>query len=171
MFHSIKKIPLVLIGFIMIQILTNLNSSLTAFPFLHYGMFSEKINYQAYYETYQIEVDGQWLKGSDFSIQDWEMIQTPLIIQKQIQQTKDFEKDKMYIAFFLSKLGLSAIYHKIQLHLDNTKLSPLSYNKYYKNYLEKILDKPIKKLKVQLCYFAFRDQNYQLLAKQIIIQI
>jgi hypothetical protein len=171
MSFSIKKIPFLILGFFIIQIFTNLNGSLTAFPFLHYGMFSEKINYQAYYETIQIEVNGQLLKGSDFSIQNWEMIQNPLLIHKQIQQNNDFEKDKMYIHFFLNKLGLSSIDYKIKKHLDNVKPDPAAYGLYYKKYLEKILDRPISRLNVNLCYFAFRDKTYHLLSKKIIVQI
>ncbi len=171
MSFSIKKIPWLILGCFAIQIFTNLNSSLTAFPFLHYGMFSEKINYQAYYETFQIEVDGQLLKGSDFSIQDWEMLQSPLLIHHQIQQNNDFEKDKMYIHFFLAKLGLSAIDDLMKPHLNNTKLSPTEYNRYYKNYIEKVLGKSITQLEVKLCYFAYRDNAYQLLSKKTIVHI
>jgi hypothetical protein len=167
----VKKIPFILLFFFLVQFFVNLNGSLTVFPFLHFGMFSEKIMLQSEYDAYQIEVDGVKLIASDFSIQDWEMIQTPIQIRTANVSSNDNAKDRMYIHYFLRKMGLQKIDSTILNELNNEAYSDSVYYNHYKTYLSHILDKPIEQLKLYHSTYAFKNGTYLLIQKTPIITL
>jgi hypothetical protein len=171
MSFTLKNTPKLIFIFFLIQIIVNLNSSLTAFPFLHFGMFSEKITLKPSYQTYQIEVDNQVLNGMDYGIHEWEIMQTPIIIKENIEASNDFEKDKLFISFFLEKLGLSFFNQAVSENLNNAIESDQIFNINYKKYLEKVLNKKIEHVKVYTCQFIFKDNQYLLLDKKVIVNL
>jgi hypothetical protein len=167
----LKDIPKFIFVFFLIQIIVNLNGSLTAFPFLHFGMFSEKIELKPSYQTYQIEVDNQVLNGMDYGIHEWEIMNTPIMIKENIKTSNDFEKDKVFIHFFLEKFGLNFFSQAISENLNNPIWSDQTFNINYKNYLEKVLKKKIGHVKVYACQFIFKDNQYLLLDKKVIVNL
>jgi hypothetical protein len=167
----LKNTTKLIFVFFLLQIMVNLNGSLTAFPFLHFGMFSDKIALKPTYQTYQIEVDGEVINGMDYGIHEWEIMQTPLMIKENISVSNDFEKDKMFIHFFLEKLGLRFFNQAITENLNNQIVSEQTFQINYKKYLEKVLNKKIKYVKVYTCQFIFKDKQYLLLDKKLIVNI
>ncbi len=167
MLQQLKQTPKLIILFFLIQFVVNLSSSVTCFPFLHYGMFSEKKEKQTIYSTYQIEVDGKILNGIDLSVQDWEILQTPLSVLDNYILSTDNEKDKLYIHYFLNKFGMKKFDEGIRLNLDNTYYSDDAFGVYYKGFLEKILSKSIQHFKVYSCQFNYANNTYVLQNKYL----
>jgi hypothetical protein len=167
MLQQLKQTPKLIILFFLIQLVVNLSSSVTCFPFLHYGMFSEKKEKQSVYSTYQIEVDGKILNGMDLSVQDWEILQTPLSVLDNYILSADNEKDKLYTHFFLNKLGMKNLDAGIGGNLDNTYYSDAAFSAYYKVFLEKVLSKNVQHFKVYHCQFSYTNNAYILQNKYL----
>jgi hypothetical protein len=65
-------------AFFLIQVTIDLAHSVTAYPFEHYGMFSESFPAPDSLSTFEIIADGRRLEAADFGIYRWDMIQQPL---------------------------------------------------------------------------------------------
>jgi hypothetical protein len=167
MLQKLKQTPKIIILFFLIQFAVNLSSSVTCFPFLHYGMFSEQKEKQTVYATYQIEVDGEILNGMNMSVQSWEILQTPLSVLDNYILSTDNEKDKLYTHFFLKKFGLKKFDEGLGLNLDNPYYSDDAFSVYYKGFLEKILSKNIQHFKVYNCQFSYSNNTYILQNKYL----
>ena len=83
-----------LIGFIVLQVGVDLAHSVTAFPFVHYGMFSESFARPDSLAVFEITVDGKLLEARDFRVYRWDMVQVPLAGFEQQEFTHDFAFDK-----------------------------------------------------------------------------
>ncbi|MBX3255359.1 MAG: hypothetical protein KF862_14555 [Chitinophagaceae bacterium] len=62
----------------LIQLVIFYKQGAVATPFFNYGMYSEKILSKDQYEIYKVYVNGELLKGDDYSIQEWDKIYVPV---------------------------------------------------------------------------------------------
>jgi hypothetical protein len=141
------------IGFICLQIGIDLAHSVSFFPFVHYGMFSQPLARQDSVEAFDITADGQRLKPTDFLIYQWDMVMTPLQALEQQTQTGDYAFDKQKLREGLQRVGLGAVYTAVEPNLNNTGQFP----GWYKSYISDLVGHPIRLLKVDRTWYQFAD--------------
>jgi hypothetical protein len=124
-----------IIGFFILQIGFDLAHSVTAFPFVHYGMFSQSFAQPDTLTVFRVSVDGVALRAEDFRVYSWDMVQEPLEAAQKRALTNDFAADKARLGEF---------YNKLKPNLDNTG----DFVPWYKAYLGRLLGHPVGVLKV-----------------------
>jgi hypothetical protein len=162
---------LLLIGFFVIQILVDLGHSVTAFPFVHYGMFSESFRQPDTLVVFEITVDGRRLNAQDFRIYPWDMIQTPLQAIDRQMQTVDARFDKEKLRSGLHFIGAGALYRLLAPNLDNTPSTAARFPEWYKRYLSRLLGHPIRTLEVDKTWYLTADSHFHLLKKDLWINL
>ena len=141
-------------AFFAIQIVVDLCHSLTAFPFVHYGMFSESVPTNGNVR-YEIVVDKQQLEAANFGIYRWDMIQQPLAAFDRQAETADFAFDRSRI-----KAIFPGIYSRLSHNLENAPTVEAAFPDWYMGYLSRLLQRPIHSLQV------FRDR-YSILGTRL----
>jgi hypothetical protein len=139
------------IGFICLQIVVDLAHSVSFFPFVHYGMFSQTISREDSVEAFEVTVDGQRLKPADFLIYQWDMVMTPLQAVEQQTQTGDYAFDKEKLREGLQRVGLGAVYKLVTPNLDNTGQFP----EWYRSFLSGLVGHPIQRLEVEKTWYQW----------------
>ena len=140
-----------IIGFFILQIALDLAHSVTVFPFVHYGMFSESFAQQDSVEVFEVRVDGRLLRPGDFSIYRWDMVQTPLGAYEKQTATGDYAFDKEKLAAAMQKTGLTYLYNELKPNLDNTG----SFIPWYKRYLGGLVGHPITTVQVNKAWYRW----------------
>jgi hypothetical protein len=128
-----------IIGFFILQIGLDLAHSVTAFPFVHYGMFSQSFPRPDTLTVFRVSVDGTALRPSDFAVYRWDMVQGPLEAAEKRSATADFALDKQKL-----QTALGPIYNNLSSNLNNTG----DFVPWYKSYLGRLLGRPIRALRV-----------------------
>jgi|SRR5580658_329477 hypothetical protein len=145
----VKKGPVVLVAaFFAIQVIVDLFQSVTAYPFEHYGMFSESYAAPDSLSTFEIIADGQPLDAADFGIYRWDMIQQPLAAFDRQSRTNDFAFDRSRI-----KAVFPCIYFRLSTNLENAPTVAAAFPDWYLNYLSRLLHHPIHSLQVNRCRY------------------
>jgi hypothetical protein len=139
------------IGFICLQIGIDLAHSVSFFPFVHYGMYSQPIARLDSVEVFEITADGQRLKPADFLIYQWDMVTTPLQAHEQQTQTGDYGFDKQKLREGLQRVGLGAVYSAVEPNLNNTGQFPA----WYKSYISSLVGHPIRQLEVDRTWYQW----------------
>jgi hypothetical protein len=146
-----------IIGFFLLQVIFDVAHSITAFPFVHYGMFSESFSRPDSLSVYELIADGKTLQAGDFSIYQWDMTQTPLkALEKQIQ-TRDFAFDKEKMDAGMARIGMRWALQFAKPNLDNRANTAARFPEWYKSYLGRLLGHPIKTLRVDKMVYRFID--------------
>ncbi|HEV3411704.1 MAG TPA: hypothetical protein VG101_04455 [Puia sp.] len=145
-------------AFFLIQIAIDLAHSVTAFPFVHYGMFSESFPAPDSLLRYEVIVNGKTLDPADFRIYRWDMIQGPLAAFDKQVQTADFAFDKEKF-----RAALPGIYSRISANLDNSPALAANFPEWYRNYLSSLLRRPIRTLLVNRARYRFEDNRFILM--------
>jgi len=133
-----------LIAFFILQIGLDLAHSVTAFPFVHYGMFSQSFPHPDTLTVFRVSVDGETLRPEDFAVYRWDMVQGPLGAAEKRAVTNDFAGDK-------KRLG--SLYNRLRSNLDNTG----DFAPWYKGYLGRLLGRPVGVLKVDKLRYRWSD--------------
>ncbi len=139
------------IGFICLQIGMDLAHSVSFFPFVHYGMFSQRLARQDSVEVFEVTADGQRLKPADFLTYQWDMVTTPLQAVEQQTQTNDYAFDKEKLREGLQRVGLGAVYKAVAPNLNNTGQFPT----WYKSYISGLVGHPIQQLEVEKTWYQW----------------
>jgi hypothetical protein len=129
-------------AFFAIQIAVDLCHSLTAFPFVHYGMFSESVPANGRVR-YEIFVDNQQLEAANFGIYRWDMIQQPLAAFDRQSESADFAFDRSRIRAIFPD-----IYSRLSHNLENAPTVEATFPDWYMGYLSRLLHRPIHSLQV-----------------------
>jgi hypothetical protein len=159
---SVKKGLFVLVAaFFTIQVFVDLFQSVTAYPFEHYGMFSESYAAPDSLSTFEIIADGQRLETEEFGIYRWDMIQQPLAAFDRQSRTNDFAFDRSRIKAFFPR-----IYSRLSNNLENAPTVAAAFPDWYLNYLSRLLHHPIHSLRVNRCRYRFL-QNQPILTQTI----
>lgn len=141
-----------IIGFFVLQIGFDLAHSVTAFPFVHYGMFSESFKQPDSILVYRIEVDGTMLRPEDWSVYSWDMVQLPLAAAVKRQETNDFAFDKDKLRAGMAATGLPGVYNSLKFNLNNQG----DFMAWYKGYLGRLLGRPVARLRVDKCWYRWK---------------
>ena len=155
-----------LIGFIVLQVGVDLAHSVTAFPFVHYGMFSESFARPDSLAVFEITVDGKLLEARDFRVYRWDMMQVPLAGFEQQQLTHDFAFDKDKLEAGFSFVGAAGLFQAVSPRLDNTGSVTAQFPGWYKAYLSGLLGRPIRTLRVDKVWYRYGNGQLQLLRKE-----
>jgi hypothetical protein len=129
-----------LIAFFIVQIGFDLAHSVTAFPFVHYGMFSQSFARPDTLTVFRVSVDGSLLRPEDFAVYRWDMVQGPLEAAEKRLATGDFAFDKAVV-----QARLGSWYNELKPNLDNTG----PFVPWYKGYLSRLLGRPVGALRVE----------------------
>jgi hypothetical protein len=143
-----------------IQIAFDLAHSVTAFPFVHYGMFSESFAAPDSLLSYEVTVDGQRLVPADFNIYHWDMIQQPLGAFDKHSATADFAADKKRMQSILS-----GPYSLVAANLSNDHTVADRFPDWYRNYLSRLIHRPIHTLQVDHAWYQYQNSHFILLKK------
>jgi hypothetical protein len=141
------------IAFIVLQIGIDLSHSVTFFPFVHYGMFSQILPRSDSIEIYRVTVDGRRLEPADLPIYRWDMVQTPLEAYDLQTATHDYVFDKEELQKGMQWAGAGPLYRTLKTNLDNTGDFP----SWFKSYLGGLLGHPIGRLSVEKTWYRYSD--------------
>ncbi|HET6254646.1 MAG TPA: hypothetical protein VFE32_11255 [Puia sp.] len=144
-----------IIAFFAIQIAFDLAHSVTAFPFVHYGMFSESFSAPDSLLRYTVIVDGRPLEPDGFPIYRWDMIQQPLTAIDRQTATNDFAFDKSKLA-----AAFPAGYSRVSANLDNSPTLATDFPDWYRNYLSRLIGQPIHTLQVNRTWYRYKDNQF-----------
>jgi hypothetical protein len=155
-----------LIGFIIVQLAVDLAHSVTAFPFVHYAMFSGSFARPDSLSAFEVTVDDKRLEASDFRVYRWDMVQVPLAGFERQQLTHDFAFDKEKARDYLFG-GRSGFVSKTVLpQLDNDDSVTAHFPQWYKQYLSGLLGRPIHNLRVDKTWYRYAGGRLQLLRRK-----
>ncbi len=152
-----------LIGFFVIQILVDLCHSVTAYPFVHYGMFSESFPQPDSLTVFTITADGQLLQPGDFSIYRWDQVQNPLLAFDRQVSTRDFAFDKEKLQKGMHFIGGGSLYPLLLPNLNNTAITAARFASWYKTYLSSLIGRPIHSLRVDKTWYRYDGAHFVLL--------
>lgn len=155
-----KGLIFLLAAFFAIQIAFDLAHSVTAFPFVHYGMFSGSLSAPDSLESYEVVVDGHRLDPRDFSIYKWDMIQQPLASFDKLVATDDFAFDKSTF-----RAAFPSLYARVSDNLDNTEYPESRFPDWYANYLSRLMGHPIGSVAVTRTCYRYEKGRLTLLSK------
>jgi hypothetical protein len=156
-----------LIGFIILQVGLDLVHSVTAFPFVHYGMFSESFDQPDSLWVYEVTVDGRRLDASNFRVYRWDMVQVPLAGFEQEQLGRDADSDKPKAGDSPAMIEARLIYRSIlPRQLENDDSLSVHFPKWYKQYLSRLLGHPVRTLRVDKAWYRYDGGRLQLLQKK-----
>jgi hypothetical protein len=147
-------------AFFAIQIAFDLAHSVTAFPFVHYGMFSESFSEPDSLLSYQVTVDGHRLDPRDFRIYKWDMVQQPLAAFDRMTATNDFAFDK---STFQTKFP--AVYAHVSGNLDNLPYPEARFPDWYAGYLSALIGHSIRSVNVDRTWYRQTPSGLILLNK------
>jgi hypothetical protein len=148
-----------IIGFFILQIGFDLAHSLTAFPFVHYGMFSQSFARPDTITVFRVSVDGQALRPADFAVYRWDLVQGPLEAAEKRAVTMDFAVDKDRLFSGLRALGFGELYSELKPNLDNTS----AFVPWYKGYLGRLLRRPVRALEVDKLRYRWMRGRMELI--------
>jgi hypothetical protein len=154
-----KWLIIAMAAFFAIQITFDLCHSVTAYPFEHYGMFSESFSAPDSLSTYEIIADGKRLDASNFGIYRWDMIQQPLAAFDQQWRTGDFASDRSRI-----RDAFPGPYSLLSFNLENLP-TMANFPEWYSRYLSRLLHQPLSSLRVNRCQYRFL-QNHPILIQK-----
>jgi hypothetical protein len=154
------------IGFIVIQVGVDLAHSVTAFPFVHYGMFSESFARPDSLAVYEVTVDGKLLLARDFRVYRWDMIQGPLAASEEQHISRDFEFDKEKMDAGLARVGGKQFFHSVSPLLNNSPSVEEEFADWYKQYLSGLLGHPVRSLRVEKAWYRYAGGRLVLLRKE-----
>lgn len=150
------------LAFFVVQIGFDLAHSVTAFPFVHYGMYSESFPRPDSILVYRIAVDGVPLRQADFSIYGWDMVQGPLAAESRRVGSNDYAFDKEKFLAGLRAVHQASLYNQLKPNLDNRG----DFASWYKGYLGRLLGHPVGALTIEKTWWRWKDGRMQLLGTQ-----
>jgi len=148
------------IAFFAIQVAFDLAHSVTAFPFVHYGMFSESFSAPDSLLQYEVTVDGRRLDPRDFRIYQWDMVQQPLAAFDRQISTGDFAFDKSKF-----HANFPSLYARVSDNLDNSSYPEARFPDWYANYLSLLIGHPIQTVGITKTWYRYENGRFILLNK------
>jgi hypothetical protein len=155
-----------LIGFFVIQLLTDLSHSLTLFPFIHYAMYSGRVTRPDSLAVFEIVADGVPLRPADFRIYQWDVLQNALVAYEKQVNTTDFAFDREKMSEGLQRVGAGALYKTLEINLTNAGGMDSRFPLWYKTYLSGVLGHSIKTLEVDKAWYRYGSDGVRLLRKE-----
>ena len=154
-----------IIGFFILQIIIDLAHSVTAFPVVHYGMFSGAAVVPDSLPVFRITVNGKTLDQADYRIYRWDMITGPLGSFDKLESTGDFSVDREKLRTSLAHFGGQSLYRAMEPNLENAPDLAVQFPRWYRHYLGNLLGYTVDSLRVDKCWYTQRDGQLHLLRK------
>jgi hypothetical protein len=155
-----KGLIALVVTFFTIQVIFDLAHSVTAYPFEHYGMFSESLSAPDSLSTYEIIADGRRLDAAGFGVYRWDMLQQPLAAFDRQSRTADFAYDRSRI-----RAAFPVLYSRLSPNLENAPTVAANFPDWYLSYLSRLLHQPIHSLQVNRCRYRFLQNQPVLIQK------
>jgi hypothetical protein len=155
-----------IIGFFLVQVVFDLAHSVTAFPFVHYAMFSDSFAQPDSLVVFEITVDGRRLQATDFPVARWDMVQEPLLAFDRQAGSRDFAFDKAKTQAGLQQVGLGSLYTRLKPNFDNDSSAGSRWPSWYAAYLGRLIRRPIGDLRVDKAWYRYADGHFFLLKKE-----
>jgi len=111
-------------------------------------MFSAVISKPDSQTLYVVVADGNILRPQDFNAVRWEMIQQPLLALDRQMRTADYAPDRNKLHQGLDRAGLKGLYDRVAPNLVNAPDLPARFPGWYRDYLSKLLGRPVQTLSV-----------------------
>lgn len=139
---------LIILLFFVLQVIVDCFHSVSFFPFIHYGMYSSSFSAPDSQNVYVVTVNGNPLRVKDFGPVRWEMIQQPLIAMDRQIRSADNGFDRGKLREGLTRVGLQGLYTRTTPNLVNAPDLPARFPCWYRDYLSRLLGKPVRTLTV-----------------------
>jgi capsule polysaccharide export protein KpsE/RkpR len=124
-------------------------------PFYNYGMFSEVMKPKEEYWAFEVNVNGQNLRGKDFSASEWDKIMLPLNYYSSISAASNR----------LFYTDVRRIMNTVFLHPNEKRFlqncNEEDFIEWYKKYLSVSFDKTINTLHIQYRKYRFEGEKLQ----------
>jgi hypothetical protein len=147
-------------AFFVLQVGFDLAHSVTAFPFVHYAMFSESFPSRDSLPGFEVIADGHSLRATDFDIYRWDMIQEPLTAFDKLSRTGDFAGDKARI-----KTAMPGLYSIVASNLDNAANLAARFPDWYRHYLSRLLGRDVEQVRVNRNLYHYDHSQLILVAR------
>jgi hypothetical protein len=145
-----KRLAILVIAFICIQLFVIIIWGLVISPFYNYGMFSEVMHVNKSYRIFEVEVNGRRLRGQDFSAQQWDKVILPLEYYASINKSNT-----------LYKTDIKRLLEKIHIETsDKNFLQQCNYQQFenwYKKYVATITFTPVHTINITYRLYKFSD--------------
>lgn len=139
--------------FAIAQLTINYKRGMVFSPFFHYGMYSAKVEPQHDYLVNVVKLDGDTLRGEDFTPAEWDKVQYTL--HQAISSRCDSLFYKNQVTRLFNKAGLPAPNSKFFINKENQQ----DRLNIYKLWLAKQLGKEGSKVEIsQNSYFYFKEK-------------
>jgi len=155
-----------LIAFFLVQVAIDLAHSVTLFPFVHYGMYSEPFQRADSTEVFEVLVNGSPLLAKEHGIAEWDRIQAPLMARDKQSSTGDYAFDKEKTKEGLERVGMGKLYAAMAPRMDNDSALASQFPSWYRAYLAGLLDRPVRSLRVDRAFYRYDQGQYRLLRKE-----
>jgi hypothetical protein len=147
------KLSIFIILFFIIQIANNLRQDIAISPFYSYGMYSSVAHTDSPVNAVFIMVDNQQLNPLDFQPQVWDKITYPLVC---------FSKAKIWNKH-LFETDINRLIPFVESERFTKMISEKEFQLWYKNYLEKIVDRRIETLDASIYKYQFENGKWRVL--------
>lgn len=165
-----NKVPwMIALFFMASHVLCDIAGSVTIFPVVHYGMYSQPMVGSNQYQSYELVVNGKVLNGSDYRIHLWENILAPLYDVDRISNTIDFHDEKNTIERVFYFLGMEELGVTLRNRMDNVPYDAHMFGQHYKKYLSGVLGITISNLKVFRLVSNYADGGYFKVQKELLV--
>jgi hypothetical protein len=159
-FKTQKALITLMAAFFAIQVIFDLAHSVTAYPFEHYGMFSESLSAPDSLTTFEVIADGRRLDAADFGIYHWDMIQQPLAAFDRQSRTFDFAFDRSRI-----RAAFPGLYSRLCSNFENLPTVAANFPDWYLGYLGRLLHQPIGSFQVNRCRYRILQNQFILIQR------
>jgi len=135
--------------FVIVQLAMDIRQDIAFSPVYHYGMYSETITPQKQYSVIEITVNGKKLRTQDFTPAEWDKIAYTVALYNNQQ------------AWNINQWNTDI---KRLLHLtDSSKyvnnINATSFNSWYKNYLQPILNEKVDSVAITTAQYQFNSKT------------
>lgn len=146
------------------QLFINLKRGMTATPFLHYGMYSQKFHLPKEIQVWEVYIDNKRLELSELSAKNVDNIIEPARIFYSNQSSRELYETT--IKRILAFLKMSAAEKEF-----DTDIATQAFQEWFKTRLQNILNKNISNIKVYQNTYAVNDTSLAKIQTQLIYEI
>jgi hypothetical protein len=149
--HS-KWLFVLFVAFMVAQLFINYKHGMVATPFLHYGMYSQRMQVQPSYGVFEVRVNGIMLQGKDYSAQEWDKIILPL---RYYGNTK--ASNQLYVSE-INRL-MNAVHLTPQQERFVQQCNAEEFLNWYSRYLATIIHAPVQQLDVRYRTYIYNEKQ------------
>lgn len=159
-----KALFVLTIFLICTQLFINLKRGMTATPFLHYGMYSQKFHLPKEIQVWEIYIDNRRLELSGLSPKNVDNIIEPARIFYSNRNSKELYETT--IKRVLTSLKISPAKNEF-----DTDIPTPAFKEWFKTRLQNILNKNISNIKVYQNTYAVNDTLLAKIQTQLVYEI